>query len=141
MVQELQNYRLLCPAATFFRDGQVCEKCLGKAVPLAGVVHGCYRGSRSATAAVAAMLTAHRAVGTWAKAVDAYLVVTEFGRQKFIEGGLPKEKLWVKPNCVDPDPGPGDGGGGYAVFVGRLTAEKGIATLLDAWSRWAARSR
>ncbi len=133
VVQTLHNFRLLCPNALFFRDGRVCEDCLGRAVPWPGVVHGCYRGSRAATAAVAAMLAAHRALGTWRDKVDVYVALTEASRQKFIAGGLPADKLAVKPNFLDSDPGPGTGAGGYAVFVGRLSAEKGVGTLLTAW--------
>jgi glycosyltransferase involved in cell wall biosynthesis len=133
VVQTLHNFRLLCPNALFFRDGRVCEDCLGKAVPWPGIVHGCYRGSRSTSAAVAAMVTTHRALGTWQDAVDVYIALTEASRGKFVAGGLPAAKLVVKPNFLDVDPGPGDGRGGYAVYVGRLSAEKGIGTLLEAW--------
>src|SRR5205823_11428313 len=112
--------------------------CLGKSLPLAGVKHKCYRDSTAATAATAGMLSFHRLIGTWANAVDAYITPTRFARDKFIEGGLPAEKLIVKPNFVNPDPGVGtaDGrqaGGGYAIFVGRLSHEKGLDTLLSGW--------
>jgi glycosyltransferase involved in cell wall biosynthesis len=79
------------------------------------------------------MLTAHRTLGTWSKAVDVYIALTEFGRRKLVEGGLPADKIEIKPNCAYPDPGAGMGKGGYAVFVGRLSAEKGLDTLLKAW--------
>lgn len=133
VVQTLHNYRLLCPAATFFRDGHVCEDCLAHDIPLPGVRHSCYRGSRMATAAAAAMLATHNFKHTWSKAVSAYIALTDFARDKFIEGGLPAEKIFVKPNYLQSDPGPGEGNGHYALFVGRLTPEKGIGTLLDAW--------
>lgn len=135
VVQTLHNYRLLCPNAMFFRDGKVCEDCLNKAVPWPGVLHSCYRQSRAASGAVAAMLTTHRALSTWTRMIDVYVSLTEFARQKFIQGGLPGEKIMVKPNIVHPDPGPGQGRGGYAIFVGRLSPEKGIDTLLTAWER------
>jgi glycosyltransferase involved in cell wall biosynthesis len=135
VIQTLHNYRLLCPVALFYRDGRVCEDCMGKAVPWPGVVHKCYRGSRSASGVVATMLTAHRALRTWTRMVDVYVALTEFARGRFVEGGLPVGKIVVKPNFVAPDPGRGDGGGGYALFVGRLTAEKGTETMLAAWDR------
>lgn len=135
VVQTLHNYRLLCPDALFFRDGGVCEDCVGKAVPWPGVMHKCYRGSRAASATVAAMLTVHRALRTWTEKVDVFVALTDFARRKFIEGGLPAEKIVVKPNFVHPDPGPGAGDVGYALFVGRLSPEKGVETLLSAWER------
>lgn len=135
VVQTLHNYRLLCPAAIFYRDAKVCEDCLGRAVPWPGVVHGCYRQSRPQTGVVAAMLVAHRVARTWHRAVDRYVALTEFARQRLIAGGLPADRIAVKPNFVYPDPGPGAHGGGYALFVGRLTPEKGIPTLLAAWGQ------
>ena len=133
VVQTLHNYRLLCPNALFFRDGRVCEDCMGKAIPWPGVVHRCYRGSRAASGLVTAMLATHRALRTWTEMVDVYVALTEFSRYKFIEGGLPTEKVAVKPNFVHPDPGPGRSRRGHALFVGRLSPEKGVGTLLAAW--------
>lgn len=133
VIQTINNYRLLCPGAFFLRDGRVCESCLGRSVPLPGVVHACYRGDRAATAAVAGMLSLHRALKTWHRAVDLYaLYMTEFSRDKFVQAGFPADRLFVKPNFLHPDPGAGDGRGGYALFVGRLSPEKGIRVLLDA---------
>jgi glycosyltransferase involved in cell wall biosynthesis len=135
ILQTLHNYRLLCPNALFYRDGGVCEDCLGKMIPWPGVAHACYRSSHSSSAVVAAMLTTHRAMGTWNGAVDAYIALTEFARQKFVQGGLPARKTFVKPNFVFPDPGPGKGRGEYVLFVGRLSQEKGVDTMLAAWQR------
>jgi glycosyltransferase involved in cell wall biosynthesis len=135
VVQTLHNYRLLCPRADFFRNGSVCEECLGKTLPWPGIVYGCYRGSRAQTAVVATMLTVHRWLKTWDEQVDAYIALTEFARQKFIQGGLPPEKIMLKPNFVDPDPGMRDGMGEYALFVGRFSPEKKVLTLLKAWEK------
>ncbi|MEM9089726.1 MAG: glycosyltransferase family 4 protein [Cyanobacteria bacterium P01_F01_bin.53] len=135
VVQTLRNYRLLCPNALFFREGRVCEDCLGKSVPYPGVMHGCYRNSAAASAGVAAMLTAHNAINTWQDRVDLYITLTEFARQKFIEAGFPAHKIVVKPNFVAPDPGVGQGEGDFALYVGRLSVEKGLDTLLNAWQK------
>ncbi|MBT8084466.1 MAG: glycosyltransferase [Woeseia sp.] len=133
VVQSLHNYRLLCPNSLLLRDGRVCNDCLGKRVTWPAMLHGCYQHSRSASAAVTAMLALHRSRRTWTDCVDRYIAISEFSRKKFIDGGLPAERIRVKPNFVHPDPGPGTGKGGYAVFVGRLSVEKGIDNLLQAW--------
>ena len=135
IVQSLRNYRLFCVNAYFLRNGCVCEDCLGKGVPWPGVLHGCYRTSRTSSAVVAATIGLHWVLRTWTRMVDRYFTLTEFSRRKFIEGGLPARLVAVKPNFIDPDPGPGNGQGGYAVFIGRLSPEKGIKTLLSAWSQ------
>ncbi len=134
VVQTLHNYRLLCANALFFRDGHVCEDCLGLRVPWPAVAHTCYRSSRSASLVVAAMQTTHRAAGTYRRGVDAYIALTAFARETFIAGGLPADRLHIKPNFLDVDPGLGTGDGGYALFVGRLSREKGVETLLRAWA-------
>src|SRR5690606_12488733 len=82
---------------------------------------------------VASMLAVHTALGTWGGAIDCYIALTDFARNKFVHGGLPAKRIAGKPNFVHPDPGAGDGRGGYALFVGRVTAEKGVPTLLKAW--------
>src|SRR4029077_90406 len=118
VVQSLHNYRLLCLNAELFRQGHVCEECLGKMVAWPGVLHGCYRRSRGASGAVAAMQTLNRLRRTWIDKVDLYIALTEFARSRFIQGGLPAQKIAVKPNFVRSDPGRGTGRGRYALFVG-----------------------
>ena len=134
VIQTLHNYRLFCPAAAFFRDGKVCEDCLEKSRWQA-VRHACYRQSRSASAAVAAMLSFHHWYGTWTNLVNCYIALSEFSRAKFIEAGLPSEKVRVKPNFVLRDSGVDGGPREGAVFLGRLSEEKGLRTLIQAWTR------
>jgi glycosyltransferase involved in cell wall biosynthesis len=134
VVQTLHNYRLLCPGATFYRDGHVCTDCLSGGL-WNSVAHGCYRDSRLGTAAIAAMLSVHRQRNTWTEMVDCYIALTEFSRAQFIAGGLPAERIAVKPNFVLPDPGMAKKKGDYAIFVGRIEDLKGVPTLLDAWRR------
>jgi len=143
VVQTLHNYRLLCLGATLYRERKPCEECLyqkkGKPTatvkPWPGVQHLCYRQNFGASAAAAAMLQWHHWRHTWAKMVDHYIAPCKFVRQKFLEAGFSPNKISVKPNFIDPDRGEGNGNGYYAVFVGRLSPEKGIDTLLAAWSQ------
>jgi glycosyltransferase involved in cell wall biosynthesis len=141
VVQTLHNFRIFCPNALLFRDGGVCEDCLGKSFAWPGIVHKCYRGSRVASAAVATMAWTHRVLGTWRELVDRYIALTQFSRRKIIDGGLPAHKVVVKPNFVYPDPGPGNHGHEYIVFVGRFSPEKGLETLLKAWRMLGGRVR
>lgn len=134
VVQTLHNYRLACPAASFYRDGKICEECLDRG-PFHAVRYGCYRESKLATAALATMLEVHRRKNTWTEMVDCYVALTEFAREKMIQGGLPADKIRVKPNFVLPDPGPRTSDGDYALFVGRLVDLKGVGTLIKAWSK------
>lgn len=130
VVQTLHNFRLMCLNALFLREGRVCEDCMGQ-MPWRGVARACYRGSRPASAALAGMLALHRGLGTYRNKVARYVALNEFCRGKFIEGGLPAERVVVKPNFVDfgaPVSGPRAG----LLFVGRLSTEKGIATLGEA---------
>jgi glycosyltransferase involved in cell wall biosynthesis len=133
VVQTLHNFRIVCPSAIFYRNGSVCEDCLGKKVPWPGLLHRCYRGSWLASAVVVAMLASHRALGTWRHKVDAYIALNGFVRAKVIAAGLDPEKVYVNPNFLPLNSEPGDGEGSFALFAGRLTPEKGIQTLLDAW--------
>jgi glycosyltransferase involved in cell wall biosynthesis len=134
VVQTIHNYRLICPAATCFRDHDVCEECSKQGL-WRSVVHGCYRESRSATASVAAMLITHRLLNTWKEKVDRFIALTQFSKEKLIENGLPRHKIAVRPNFLSADPGKRSSEGQGAVFVGRLTDEKGLRTLLEAWKR------
>jgi len=134
VVQTLHNYRLLCPGWSLCREGKVCEECIESGL-WRGVWHGCYRDSRLMTAAVALMLQVHRMRGTWSHDVGGYVALTNFARDKFIEGGLPASRIGVKPNFLESDPGKRSSSGGFALFVGRLSAEKGAEVVLQAWQK------
>ncbi|HHQ48481.1 MAG TPA: glycosyltransferase, partial [Acidobacteria bacterium] len=78
---------------------------------------------------------AHRSIGTWHRAVDVFVALTQFQKAKLLAGGVPESRMIIRPNFLSSDPGPGPGDGGYALFAGRLTREKGVLTLLEAWAR------
>lgn len=132
VVQTLHNYRMICPAATLFRQGQPCESCTARSFPWPALVHRCYRNSLAATASAALTHAVHRWLGTWSDRVHMYIAPSRFVRNKFLQAGFPADHIAVKPNFVVIDPGRGDGSGGFPLYVGRLAAEKGIATLLQA---------
>ncbi len=131
VVQTLHNFRPFCPGALLFRNGAPCEDCIHSRFPWRGIVHRCYRGSALETSAVAVMIGVHRTLSTWEKTVSLFIAVSEFEKQKFVEAGFPEARIMVKPNFVSDSGGPGPGGGEF-VFVGRLTPEKGVRTLLAA---------
>jgi glycosyltransferase involved in cell wall biosynthesis len=133
VVQTIQNYRLLCLNGKLHRSGRSCNLCVGSPIPWQGVRYSCYRGSMGGSAAIATMLATHRALRTWQTRVTRYIALTRFARELLIRGGLPADRIVIKPNCLSLDPGIGTGEGGFALFVGRLVETKGVITLLKAW--------
>jgi len=134
VVQTLHNYRLVCPAAALYRDGHICEECIDHSL-WRSLRYGCYHNSRLATAPVTLMLAVHRQQQTWAKMVDCYIALTQFAKNKYVKSGIPSHKIHVKPNFLYADPGTRNGGGLYALYVGRITPEKGLPLVIDAWLR------
>jgi len=131
LVMTLHNYRLLCLNAIFYRQGFVCEDCLGH-YPWRGILHECYR-KRPESAVVACMICFHRLIKTWDH-VDRFIALTKFSHDKFVEAGIASEKIDIRPNFIFPDPGCRTAKGKYALFIGRLSSEKGSKTLLNAWA-------
>jgi glycosyltransferase involved in cell wall biosynthesis len=134
VIQTLHNFRIICPGTILYRNGQICQDCVGRSIAWPGVMRGCYRGSCAGTAAVAVGTAFHHLRGTWKNGVSQYIALTEFSRSQFVAGGLPAEKITVKPNSVN-DPGVGAHDGKFLLFVGRLTPEKGVRLLLQAASQ------
>lgn len=132
VVQTLRDWRLLCPLGWFFRNGAICEECFKRSL-FRGILHGCYHESHIQTIPIVLMLKVHRLLNTWQKKVDAFITLTDFSSRKFIEGGLPATKIFTRPNFLAKDPGIGESARNYALFVGRLSMEKGVITLLKAW--------
>ena len=140
VVQTLHNFRLACPQAMFLREHRVCEDCLGH-VPWRAVQHRCYRDSALQSLVSAANITVHRALGTYRHKVDRFIALNGFCRDKFIEMGLPADKVVIKPNFVAAvaEPNWGERAGG--LYVGRLSPEKGMDALLGAWDHLSQQGR
>jgi glycosyltransferase involved in cell wall biosynthesis len=135
VVQTLHNYRPICAAGQFLRNGHVCNLCLHGS-PVWGVVHRCYRGSIIGSVGIVRMIAHHRRRGTWRNDVDRFIVLSEFGRRIFIEAGFPDERIDIKPNFME-DPGePPDIPRSGVLFVGRLSKEKGVDALIKASIRF-----
>ncbi|GAB3795345.1 glycosyltransferase family 4 protein [Micromonospora zhanjiangensis] len=131
VVQTVHNYRQVCSSGVYFRDGRICTDCRGRAFGLPAVVHRCYRGSRAQSALMATTLAVHRP--TW-RSVDRYIALTSAIADHLRDYGIPADRITVKPNAV-PDPGPPAPLGDGFLFFGRLSPEKGLDLLLDAWRR------
>lgn len=134
-VLTLHNYRLFCAAGMPMRDGQVCTECLDKQSVIPSLQHGCYRGSRLATVPLAVSIALHRRIGTWENNVDRFIALTQYQREMMIHAGLPSSLVCVKPQFYPgcPEPIPWIAREDKALFVGRLSAEKGVRDLLAAW--------
>ncbi len=132
VVMTLHNHRHSCVRGSYFRDGHPCTLCRGKSLPWPAVQHGCYRDSRVQSVPMAIALRAHRSDQ---RSVDRYVALTESIATSIKESGLVRaDQVVVRPNSV-PDPGPATGPGDGLLFVGRITAEKGVPLLLEAWER------
>lgn len=131
VVQTLHNFRLICPQAMLIRQGRLCTDCVGN-WPWRAVLHRCYRGSLAQTAVTASMLSLHRLRGSWDQGVSRYIVLNQSCRDLFIAGGLPPDRLRIKPNFVDASGVPDWTTRAGGVFIGRLSSEKGLSTLIQA---------
>jgi len=147
IIQTFHNFRVICINGLLYRSGRICEKCLEheniEGLPFKtdknklrilvnSLRYGCYRESRLHSLPLALANYISWRLGIWNRYVDAYICLTEFARQKFIRAGLPAHKIHLKPNFLDNNLNPHYFHRNYAVFLGRITPEKGVNVLIDA---------
>jgi glycosyltransferase involved in cell wall biosynthesis len=135
IAQVVHNFRFWCPNGWLYRKGAVCEACVHGGYWNA-VLHRCYRGSYSFSALYGAAIALNRCAGILDK-IDTFICLNEFAREKLRSFGVPADKLSLKPNCVASSserPRHGEEGG-YVLYLGRLSAEKGLWTLIEAFQR------
>lgn len=130
VVQTIHNFRLLCPGATFTRNGEICEDCISKGLEQS-LKHRCYRNSLSQTFIMYAMLKFHRIIGTYNKVN--YITLTEFNKHKLSSLVKDKNDIYVKPNFVEKREQGKRKLEDYFVYMGRLDDLKGINFLVEAW--------
>ncbi|MGH8894393.1 MAG: glycosyltransferase family 4 protein [Actinomycetes bacterium] len=129
VVQTVHNHRHTCMKGTYQRGGRDCRDCLTARSPWPGVVHACYRDSHVQSAVMAAALRRHK--GTFAL-IDRLIALTPEIEKSLQESGFDPARITIKANSV-PDPGPPEPLGHGFAYVGRLSEEKGVLALLDAW--------
>lgn len=135
VVMTLHNYRIVSPNAILFHKGRIDENSLQQSAYRC-LFHRCYRRSIILTWAVARMIEYHRRRNTWNTRVTRFIVLTEFAKRKFIQGGIREERIAVKPNFIPPADLPSNiEKEDYYVFVGRLSEEKGLKLLLRSWRK------
>lgn len=138
VVWTLHDYKLLCPSYACLNNGKHCEQCFGRD-KLPVVKNRCMKGSLSASviAWLEAMKWNRGKIGQW---VDAFICPSQFMAGKMAQGGFDPAKLHVINNFISPEmlqrldaitPTPRQD---YYCYVGRLSEEKGVETLLRAAS-------
>jgi len=135
-VLTLHNYRLICANALLLRHGQVCELCVNNLLPLAGIRYRCYHNSMAESAFVTFVTSTHKLIRTWDKNISRLIVLTQFAQSRFVGSSIrvDEQKLFIKPNFI-PDPGLGETNReDFFLFVGRLSYEKGIDVLANAFA-------
>ncbi|GIE87247.1 glycosyl transferase [Actinoplanes regularis] len=129
VVQTVHNYRQVCSSGLYFRDGHNCHDCRGKLLGWPAIKNRCYRGSAAQSAIMATTLAVHRP--TW-RSVDRYIALTDKIAAHLADYGIPADHVVIKPNGL-PDPGQPEPLGEGFLYAARLSAEKGLGLLLDAW--------
>ncbi len=137
VVATLHNYRLVCASGTFFRDGAICHDCAG-GLPVPGVVHGCYRGSRAATAPLALAIGLHRQA--WRSLISAYIFISASQRDLLQGFEFPCDRVFVRHNLVPQRGRPPIARTPTVLYAGRLDEAKGVRLLMAGWDSYLQKS-
>jgi len=136
VVTTLHNPRLMCPSATFLRDGKLCQDCKGKKIPWPAFIHKCHHNSRIKTIFITGIVFYYNLFEKWKKSVNTFIVTTNtfsdiFGSTNVLAG----QHIEIKPHFVYPDPEERDNSkvNDQAIFIGRFDPEKGVLSLIEAW--------
>jgi glycosyltransferase involved in cell wall biosynthesis len=130
VVATIHNYKLACASGDFFRQGAVCHDC-APGLPVPGARHGCYRGSRAATAPVVLAMAAHRPA--WRSLVSAYIFISAAQRDLLAGLSLPPDRVFVRHNLIPRRPAPEAAREPVVVYAGRLDEAKGARLLMAGW--------
>ena len=138
IVLTLHNFRIFCPSALFLRDGKICTQCIDRNSILPSLRYACYRKSRIATFPIALKVALHKKLLTWKKKIDAFIVFSEFHKNFLEQNNIPPEKIFIKSNfqIMKSSLVNFNVRKNQILFVGRLSKEKGLSTLIKAWELW-----
>ena len=134
VILTLHNYRICCPKATLFRKNNVCELCVKRHFPYHGIYYKCYHNSILHSIILSLSIAFHKKIGTYRQTINHYIALTNFSRNIFVKAGIPRKKISVKPNFIVSDSSFSKRNKKYFLFIGRITKEKGIKTLLRTWA-------
>lgn len=137
VVVTLHNFRLLCPNAYLLRKSSICTKCVNKSLKYPAIRYRCFQGSILKSALLAYGLYKYQKDRIWSNFVDGFICLTEFQKKIFLESdlGIREDSVFVKGNSVSPVSNIEKQRSDYFVYVGRLSKEKGVHTLVEAFNR------
>ena len=133
VIMSVRNYRLICPNGLMYVKDELCTACVGKTIPYPALSKKCYRDSLGATSVTVAMLSTHNLLDTWKNKIDAFICISEFVKKQLMLGDIEAAKLHVKYNFVATELPPNFEPEDYYIYVGRISTEKGIDVVLDAF--------
>lgn len=134
IIMTLHNYRLICPSGLLMHKNKIYEKSIENG-PYSTVIDRVYRNSLIGTFFLANMIRKHQMQGTWNRKVDRLITLTNFGKNLFINSGIKGSQLAIKPNFIEDFNTNNCTKENYALFVGRISEEKGINALIKAWEK------